>query len=309
VRIADEQDIVNLLAFAATAGLVGLLASLRRRAQFQAEALANQLREANADLVLLNKEQAEAAQSALRLARSQDQIRALQEVDRHRRDLLANVSHELRTPLGTVLTESTSPLPEEHSSAEARRRLQTIADEARRLRALVNDMLDMSVIEAGTLELNLEPVQVGDAIEAAVERLHRASPERVVSWDRDQDGVEVLADWDRLGQILDNLFANADRFGPSGTPIRVTVGSEQPGLVSIAVSDEGPGVAPELRPHVFERFVRGQSRPGPPPAGTGLGLSIVKGLVEAHAGSIELEHADGKPGATFRFTLPRAEEA
>jgi K+-sensing histidine kinase KdpD len=308
LSIAGAQDAVNLLAFAVTAGLVGVLASLRRRAQLRAEALANQLRHANTDLVRANKEQAQSAQAALRLARTQEQVRALQEADRLRRDLLANVSHELRTPLGTILTESTSALPEAAAIEEAGRRMHTIAEEARRLRALVNDMLDMSVIESGTLELQLEPLQVGDAIEAAVERLHRTSPERVVSWD--QGGVEVLADWHRLGQILDNLLANADRFAPEGTPIRISVRREQGGLVSIAVSDEGPGVAPELRSHVFDRFVRGQAEAGPgQPVGTGLGLSIVRGLVEAHAGSIELEDPDGRPGATFRLTLPGVEEA
>ena len=101
--IADEQDIVNLVAFLATAGFVGLLGSRRRTAQMHAEALALQLQEANTELVRLNKEQAEAATAALRLARSEQQIKALQESDRLRRELLANVSHELRTPLGTIL--------------------------------------------------------------------------------------------------------------------------------------------------------------------------------------------------------------
>src|ERR1700726_4624686 len=107
LTIADEQDIVNLLAFLVIAGVVGFLASRRRRALLSSQALARQLRDVNSELVRLNKEQAEAAPSELRLARSEQQIRALQEADRLRRELLANVSHELRTPLGTILTEST----------------------------------------------------------------------------------------------------------------------------------------------------------------------------------------------------------
>ena len=317
--IADEQDIVNLLAFVATAGGVGLLASQRRRVLLHAEMLARNLRQTNSELARLNKEQAAAAQAALTVARSQEQIRALQEVDRSRRELLANVSHELRTPLGTILTESTAPLshtdhreaPERDLRAvagEAERRLAAIAGEAHRLKALVDDMLDLAVIEAGTLELRLEPVRLADAIQAAVERLHRTSPGRRVEWTESGASLDVLADWGRLLQVLDNLLANADRFGPPGTPIEVGVEPDGPGLVAVRVRDRGPGVSPAVRPRLFERFVHGPAEDGLSPAtGTGLGLAIVKGLVEAHAGSVTLEDADG-PGACFRFTLPTVDD-
>ena len=317
--IADEQDIVNLLAFVATAGGVGLLASQRRRVLVHAEALARNLRQTNAELARLNKEQAAAAQAALTVARSQEQIRALQEVDRSRRELLANVSHELRTPLGTILAESTSPLTTSDRARapapdlrlvvdEAERRLDAIAGEAQRLKALVDDMLDLAVIEAGTLELRLEPVRLADAIQAAVERLHRNSPERTVEWRETAADVDVLADWGRLLQVLDNLLANADRFGPAGTSIEVAVSPDGPGLVAVRVRDHGPGVSPEIRPRLFERFAHGPAGGDEAqPAGTGLGLAIVRGLVEAHAGSVALEDAEG-PGASFRFTLPTVDE-
>jgi K+-sensing histidine kinase KdpD len=296
--IDSEQDIVNLLAFAATAGLVGLLTARRRQALVRAEALARQLEQANL-------EQADAARSALRLARSEERVRALEETDGLRRDLLANVSHELRTPLGTILTESTNPLWAAANSPEAERRLRTIADEARRLKALVDDMLDMAVIEAGALDLDLEPMRVADAIEAAVERLERASPDRQVHWEPSEAQVEGLADWDRLGQVFDNLLVNADRFSPAGSAIRIEVVSDEGGLVSIRISDSGPGVAPDMRARIFERFVRGDADAmGALSVGTGLGLSIVRGLVEAHGGSIVLEETDGT-GAAFRFTLLR----
>jgi K+-sensing histidine kinase KdpD len=313
--IADEQDIVNLLAFVATAGGVGLLASQRRRVLVHAEALARNLRQTNAELARLNKEQAAAAQAALTVARSQEQIRALQEVDRSRRELLANVSHELRTPLGTILAESTSPLTASDRAQarapdlrlivdEAERRLDAIAGESQRLKALVDDMLDLAVIEAGTLELRLEPVRLADAIQAAVERLHRTAPDRRVAWTETAADIDVLADWGRLLQVLDNLLANADRFAPAGTPIEVGVSPDGPGLAAVRVRDHGPGVSPEIRPRLFERFAHGPAgEDGAQPAGTGLGLAIVRGLVEAHAGSVALEEADG-PGASFRFTLP-----
>jgi two-component system sensor histidine kinase KdpD len=309
LTIADEQDVVNLLAFAATAGLVGLLGSQRLRALLRAEALGRDLRQTNAELARLNKEQAVAAQAALTLARSREQIRTLQEVDRLRRELLANVSHELRTPLGTILTESTSSLPRVGGLADAERRMRAIAAEALRLKALVDDMLDLAVIEAGTLELHLEPLRLPDAIEAAVERLHRISPTRQVRWDSASADLDVLADWARLGQILDNLLVNADRFAPPDTPIEVSAESGPRGLVSVTVRDHGPGVAPGVKARLFERFVHQPTEEGSAqPAGTGLGLAIVKGLVEAHAGSVLLEETGGR-GASFRFTLPVADQA
>ena len=306
LTIADEQDIVNLTAFLVTAVVIGLLASRERRHLIEAEALARQLRDANTQMVRLNKEQAEAASAALRLARSEQQIRSLQESDRLRRELLANVSHELRTPLGTILTESTDATGGS-TEEEAAVRLKTIAGEARRLNALVDDMLDMTVIEGGALDLDLEPMVLGDAITAAADRLHRSSPERDVAFDTKAAAVEVLADWQRVGQIFDNLLANADRFGPSGTPISVGVSHDEPGLVTIRVSDRGPGVPTKLRERIFERFFHtevGDSTVHT--GGTGLGLPIVKGLVEAHAGTVAVEDRGGEPGATFRFTLPEA---
>ena len=294
-------DVVNLLVFVAAAALVGVLASRRRQALLQARALTQQLREVNSELVRLNKEQAEAAQAALRLARSEQQIHALQETERLRRELLANVSHELRTPLGTILTESTDPA-EDRSAEEVGHAMETIAAEARRLDALVADMLDITIIEGGALQLELAPIDLDDAIEAAAERLHRVSPDREVLWNRDSARVDVLADWERLGQVFDNLLSNADRFAPRSTPIAIEVTREQDGLATIRVSDRGPGIPVELRDRIFERFFRGQSDGNT--GGTGLGLAIVKGLVEAHAGTVAVEQSQS--GATIRFTLPEA---
>ena len=295
--IADEQDIVNLLAFAATAGVVGILAAQRRRALLDAEAAARTLRQTNTELARLNKEQAAAAQAALQIARGQEQIRALQEVDSYRKELLANVSHELRTPLSTILAESTSPLRPDDDLMTAEYRRHVIATEALRLKALVDDMLDLALIEAGTMALHFQPVLLADAIEASVERLHGRSPEREVLWHKEDAGVDVQADWDRLLQVLDNLVGNADRYAPAGTAIEIDVDPPQEELVAIHVRDHGPGVAADVRPKLFQRFVHGADG-----GGTGLGLAIVKALVEAHAGTIELE--DRAEGASFRFTLP-----
>jgi K+-sensing histidine kinase KdpD len=303
LTIADRQDVVNLLTFFGTAGVVGVLASVRRRALLRAEALTRQLADANTELMRLNREQAEAAQFEIRLARTEQQVKTLQESEQSRQEMLADVSHDLRTPIGTILTASTNLLDDASLAPQTRGRLETIANEARRLNALVSDTLDVARIEADALRLELEPTQLADAIIAAVERLQRRSPEREVEWDAAAGQVMVLADWTRLGQIFDNLLGNADRFGPPGTPIAVELSQEEPALVTVRVVDSGPGVPAAYRDGLFERFVR--TPRGDPGQSTGLGLAIVKGLVEAHAGTIALEDREGT-GAVFRFTLPLA---
>jgi two-component system sensor histidine kinase KdpD len=302
LTIADEQDLVNLAIFFGTAGVVGFLAGRRRQAQIRAQGLATELKNANAELVRLNRDQAAAAQAAVRLARTEQQVQLLQQAEQELRDLLATISHELRTPIGTILTDTTNMLRTQEMNTSVRYRIEGIAVEARRLNRLLADMLSLARIESGALHLTLEPVQVADAVAAAAERLKRTAPDRTVEWDSKEAGVSVLADWDSLGQIFDNLLDNANRFAPPGTPISVRVGHEDLGRVAIRVIDRGPGVPQAMRERLFNRFVKGPSDAGD---GTGLGLAITRGLVEAHAGSIALE--DGAPGeTTFRFTLPES---
>jgi len=303
LTVADEQDLVNLAIFFGTAGVVGFTAGRRRQAQIRAQALAGELRNVNAELVRLNRDQAAAAQAAVRLARTEQQVQLLQQAEQDLRDLLATLSHELRTPIGTILTDSTNMLRTQDMNASVRYRIEGIATEARRLNRLLADMLSLGRIESGALHLTLEPVQVGDAVAAAAERLKRIAPDRAVTWDKKEASVSALADWDSLGQIFDNLLDNANRFAPPGTPISVRVSQENPGQVTIRVLDHGPGVPPAMRDRLFNRFVKGPSDDGD---GSGLGLAITRGLVEAHAGSIALE--DGEPGeTTFRFTIPQSE--
>jgi K+-sensing histidine kinase KdpD len=299
--ISDRQDVVNLVVFFATAGVVGALASIRRQALEDAKDLTRQLTEANTELVRLNREQAETAQYEIRLARTEQQVQALKQSEKMQQEMLANVSHDLRTPIGTILTASTNLLRADVQAPDIREPLATIASEARRLNNLVTDTLDLARIEGDALQLDLEPLQLSDAIEAAVERLKMRSPAREVQRVGEDHGVMVLADWTRLGQILDNLVANADRFGPPGTPVVIEVSPELEGMATVRVVDFGPGVPDAYREKLFERFVRAPSDHST--ENTGLGLAIVRGLVQAHAGTIALEDRPGT-GAVFRFTLP-----
>jgi two-component system sensor histidine kinase KdpD len=305
LTIADQTDVINLIVFVGTALLVGGLGSRRRRAQLRAEALSVELRHANAELERLNREQAEAAAVAVRLARTEQQVHALEETDRLRAELLANVSHELRTPLGTILTGTTDLLNDGDLAQAARARIRSVVAETQRLGRLVSDMLDLARIEGRALRLDPAEVALRDAVDAAVERLRRTSPDRVVTIDFDET-IEVTADWDRLGQILDNLLRNADLYSPSGSPIRVEAARGKRSMVVTRIIDQGPGIPADQRERIFERFVRSSDDADGHAGGTGLGLAIVRGLVEAHAGRVWVEDPRDGEGTRLAFALPAA---
>lgn len=312
LTIANPADLVNLVVFLGVAIGVGMLGSRRRHAQIAARDVAARLRSANAEMERLERERADAATVAVRLARAEQQVRLLEASDRVRTELLANVSHELRTPLASLLTGAGDLLTRPELPPAARPEVEALAGQARRLERLVADLLDMARIEGHALTLDPVEIDLGDALEVAAARLRLTSPGRPVEVLLPAAGLEVLADWDRLGQILDNLLQNADRHAPQGTPITVSAVPGKRSMVVIRVIDRGPGVAAEQRERIFERFVRGAdgeaggAASGGRPSGTGLGLAIVRGLVEAHAGRVWMEEPGEGEGGRFAFTLPAA---
>jgi K+-sensing histidine kinase KdpD len=300
---AGPGEVIYVLIFFATAGAVGGVAAQRRHSNIDARALSRTLSEANVELERLYLEQASAARTAVRLAQTQQQVSALRDADRVRRELLQNVSHELRTPLASILTGATMLLARADLPATVHDGLASIVAQSRRLDRLVGDMLDLARIEGHALELHLEPTEVAAAAEAAADRLRITRPERRIDVVADPGSVEAVADWDRLGQVLDNLLVNADRYAPGATPIEIHVAPGVRGTVVTRVIDHGPGVPAEMRDRIFERFVRDEHVGA---EGTGLGLAIVRGLVEAHAGRVWLDDPGAGHGAVFAFTLPAA---
>lgn len=292
-QFADTPDLINLAVFFGAAGIVGTLGSRRRSAQLRAERLAHELREANAELA--------------RLAEAERLVRELEETERLRRQVLANVSHELRTPLAGILTGATSLLRRRSLPEDVRPEIGSLAMEARQLDRLVSDLLDMTRIEGGIIDLRPADVDIVEAVEASVSRLHSRNGDRLVAIDAPSPVPEVVADWQRLAQVLDNLLDNANRLSPPAGEIRVTVSPAATGHVVIRVLDDGPGVPAELRDHIFERFVRGAASRAHPNGGMGLGLPIVRGLVEAQGGRVWLEETPAGAGACFAFSLPAAE--
>jgi K+-sensing histidine kinase KdpD len=303
LSLANPSDVLYLVIFFATAGAVGGVAALRRRSIIEARALSRTLAEANTELERLYRDQAASARTAVRLAQTQQQVSTLRDADRVRRELLQNVSHELRTPLASILTGATVLLGRSDATRPVRDGLDGIVAQSRRLDRLVGDMLDLARIEGHALELRLEPTDVGEAVEAAIARLRQTRPTRVVHVATEPGSLEAVADWDRLGQVLDNLLVNADRYAPPTSPIDIHVAPGARGTIVTRVIDHGPGIPAAMKDRIFERFVREEQTGA---EGTGLGLAIVRGIVEAHAGRVWLDDPDSGGGAVFAFTLPAA---
>jgi len=228
---------------------------------------------------------------------------SLEQTEAMRRQLIGDVSHELRTPLATIqgsmegLMDGVLPAtPETY---------QQIYQEAARLQRLVADLQELSRVEAGAFALDLQPVSLAAVVEHLSARLGRQFEEKGVQLkvDLPADLPRVLADEDRLHQVMLNLAGNALQYTPPGGQVQISArpsGRE----VRVAVQDSGIGIAAEHLPHLFTRFYRvdkSRSRAG---GGSGIGLTIARHLVEAQGGSLWAESPGEGQGSTFTFTLP-----
>jgi PAS domain S-box-containing protein len=223
-------------------------------------------------------------------------------LERSRADLVSTVAHELRSPLTSVKGFTATLLAKWPRFTDDQKRvmLETVNADADRVTRLITELLDVSRIESGRIEVHRELVSIPA-------RVRKIISGRVAAGDADDryridvaDGLpETWLDADKVDQILANLIENAVRHGAGTvtTVVEPAVVAGAPG-VAVAVRDQGPGIAPEVAPRVFARFWRAKRR-----GGAGLGLFIVKGLVEAHGGEITVQQAPGG-GAEFRFTMP-----
>ncbi|MFQ4135285.1 sensor histidine kinase [Nodosilinea sp. PGN35] len=239
-----------------------------------------------------------------RLSRSFNRLAlSLQDVEERRRELIEDLTHELRTPLTIVR----GYLEESEASSQALTPATThlLVRETRRLERLVNDLQELSKAEAGQLPLELQAIALPPLFEKLLLRFDSQIAEDgpQLGWRCDDDVAPVLADGDRLEQILVNLLGNAIKHTRQG---HITLSAQAAGnQVWIAVTDTGTGIAPEELPHVFDRFWRSPQAQTATMGGTGIGLAITKRLVELHGGHIEVESSLGQ-GSTFRFSLPQA---
>jgi len=230
----------------------------------------------------------------------------LEQVESMRRRLIGDVAHELRTPLAAIqgsmegLVDGVLPAtPETYGQIHA---------EAARLSRLVDDLQELSRVEARAYELDLQPVEADVLVKTVTKRLGRQFDEKRVTLASSLSPVpmRLLADEDRIVQVLTNLVGNALQHTPEGGQVTITavrVGLE----ASIRVLDTGGGIPPEHLPHIFDRFYRVDKSRSRPNGGSGIGLTIAKHLVEAHGGKIWAESDGAGKGSVFTFTLPLSE--
>ena len=225
-------------------------------------------------------------------------------------ELVSTVSHELRTPLtaisgalGLMASGAAGELPE-----RAARLVSVGHRNAERLATLVDDLLDMDKLQSGKLVFQLQPGDLRELLAEAVEQNQPYAERFGVTFDVAMPAAPVVASFDplRLMQVIINLLSNAAKFSPAGGQVRISLHDEG-ATARISVADDGPGVAPEFRARLFDRFTQEEGAHQMKHAGTGLGLAISLAIAQAHGGGIELDPGP-PPGATFHLMLPLADD-
>lgn len=233
-------------------------------------------------------------------------VTKLRELDRMKSEFVATASHELRTPLTSIAMSL--DLVEEHAGpqldAAERDLLQGTRADVERLRSLVSDLLDLSRIEAGRIELDIQAVDASLICERVQEVMFSQAEERAVILQLrlPEDLPEVRADVNKMTWVLTNLVSNALRYSESGARVEVSAAPFE-SSVHLTVRDEGEGIPYEFQSRIFDKFI--QVEDGRRPEGTGLGLAICREIVRAHGGTIWVESEPGE-GSSFTFTLPVA---
>jgi len=255
-------------------------------------------------LIAFANEAAIAIENA-RLYKDASTVGALREADRLKTELLANVSHDLRTPLTSIKGYSTTILRHYQKLTDDEKRdfLKEIDMASDRLTELIENLLQLSKLEAGGFRMNKEPLAIDNLIANAMEDMQQKAQSYKFALKSPKSLPLVEADPRRIRQVIDNLLGNAIKYSPDGTEISVICEVDDQSL-SVHVKDQGVGIAANEIDKIFERFYQAASGTSSHKAGgVGLGLAICKGIIEAHKGRIWAQSEIGK-GSVFTFTLP-----
>ncbi|HYE96002.1 MAG TPA: ATP-binding protein [Rubricoccaceae bacterium] len=238
----------------------------------------------------------------------QEEIERLEKLEHYRRDFLGDVSHELKTPIFAIAGFAESLLDGALDDERVRRRfVEKILDHARRLDALARDLVELSRIESGELEMVVAPFDLRALARETTEALEPLAADRRITLDVrvPADLPPALGDRERLRQVLANLVENGIKYSEPEGHVRVEAHAQPDGDVRVAVVDDGVGIPPEHVARITERFYRVDRSRSREQGGTGLGLAIVKHILEAHGQRLQVESHPGH-GSTFSFTLASA---
>ncbi|HWR07906.1 sensor histidine kinase [Sporomusa sp.] len=223
-----------------------------------------------------------------------------------RQQLLANIAHELRTPIAIIKGHLEGMLDDVIDLNKVE--VASLHEETVRLNRLITDLKDLSLAEVGQLSLDKQPTNINHLIRRTIQLMKTTIDEKkmAVECNLIEKMPEINVDPDRISQVFSNIFVNALRYTPDSGKVLVTTELEKnqgQQWVKIAVSDNGPGIAPDVIPHIFDHFYRGEKSRDRKSGGTGLGLAIVKQLVEFHGGKVIVDSGQGT-GTTFFVYLP-----
>jgi signal transduction histidine kinase len=244
----------------------------------------------------------ESRERETKLLEEMSKLEALKELDRLKTDFLATISHELRTPLTLIIGYAELLSSREKLSPRGQEMAQTALRESRRMARLVDDLLDLSRIETGGLELHREPVNLIRLTEESLANFSVLSPQHHLETRIPHGLPWIMADRARISQAINNLLDNAIKYSPNGGTITVEL-LRHATAVMVSVKDQGVGIPPEKLKLLFTKFYRADEFLKLAVRGTGLGLALCKYIVEAHGGRIWVESQEDL-GSTFSFTLP-----
>jgi signal transduction histidine kinase len=234
----------------------------------------------------------------------------LRQLDRLKESFFSVMNHEMRSPLTAIIGYTALLQRDKSLTSMQADMLYRIRNNGQRLLDLVNNLLDISRLEDGKLQIQFEVVDLMELVVQAIAVVKPMAEDKRISITLDIPGTlpTIYGDPKRVDQILVNLLSNAIKYTPDTGSVTLSAQKDDAAdMARISVTDNGIGIPADLLPHIFDRFVRAEQAERLHTTGTGLGLSIAKGLAEAHGGKIWVESKEGS-GSTFTFTLPVAKE-